>query len=153
VLAGYSPDVHRSKKEETAKVARFPPLPRIPRAPTFPPDPRQATTKRIVGAITAFAKDKMVLAGPNLVEGFPASGVNPGVLQQMMERGLRRFTGELMKERWDDIFDWSLRFLHRWVQRTKQIKLERFESGIRIELQTQDDRGYYDYGFDVFPER
>jgi hypothetical protein len=95
----------------------------------------------------------MVLAGPNLVEGFPASGVNPGVLQQTMERGLRRFTGELMTERWDDIFDWSLRFLHRWVQRTKRIKLERFESGIRIELQTQDDLGYYDYAFDVFPER
>ena len=75
------------------------------------------------------------------------------MLQQMMERNLRRFTGELMKERWDDIFDWSLRFLRRWVQRTKRIKLERFESGIRIELQTQDDLGYYDYAFDVFPER
>ena len=74
VLASYCPDVHRSKKGETARVARFPPLPRIPRAPTFPPDPRQAKTKHIVGALTAFAKDKMVLAGPNLVE----ASLHPG---------------------------------------------------------------------------
>ena len=31
--------------------------------------------------------------------------------------------------------------------------IERRELGIRIELETQDDLGHYEYAFDVFPRR
>jgi hypothetical protein len=31
--------------------------------------------------------------------------------------------------------------------------IERRELGIRIELETQDDLGHDEYGFDVFPRR
>jgi hypothetical protein len=31
--------------------------------------------------------------------------------------------------------------------------IERREQGILIELETQDDLGYYEYRFDVFPRR
>ena len=116
-------------------------------------DPRQANTKRIIGAIVAMAKDTMALAGPNFVEGFPASAVNVGELQEAMERGLHRFTGANLVDRWDDVFAWLVRVLRSWVQRPKQIKVKRVEQAIRIEMQTQDDLGYYDYAFDVFPDR
>lgn len=39
------------------------------------------------------------------------------------------------------------------MQRHKKMKPSRFATGIRVELQTQDDLGYYDYAFDVFPCR
>jgi len=95
----------------------------------------------------------MTLAGPNFVEGFPASAVNVGQLQEAIERGLRRFTGENLVARWDDVFGWLLRVLRSWVQRSKHIKIKRVEQAIRIEIRTQDDLGYYEYAFDVFPDR
>ena len=143
----------RRVEKKITKVARIPPLPRIPLAPSFPPDPRQVSTRRIIGAIAAVAKDTMTLAGPNFVEGFPASAVNVGQLQEAMERGLRRFTGANLVDRWDDVFGWLLRVLRSWVQRAKHIKIKRVERAVRIEVQTQDDLGYYDYAFDVFPDR
>jgi hypothetical protein len=39
--------------------------------------------------------------------------------------------------------------LRTWVQRYKKLHIERRENDIRVELETQDDRGYYSYGFDV----
>ncbi len=33
------------------------------------------------------------------------------------------------------------------------MRIECRQAGIRIELETQDDFGYYEYGFDVFPKR
>ena len=39
------------------------------------------------------------------------------------------------------------------VQRCKKRHIERRELGIRIELETQDDLGHYECGFDVFPRR
>jgi hypothetical protein len=33
------------------------------------------------------------------------------------------------------------------------LKIERRQEGIRVEMKTQDDLGYYDYAFDVFPRR
>jgi uncharacterized protein YprB with RNaseH-like and TPR domain len=57
------------------------------------------------------------------------------------------------KERWDEVFSWMRRLLRSWVQRCKLVKIERQELGIRVELDTQDDHGYYKYGFDVFPRK
>ena len=45
------------------------------------------------------------------------------------------------------------RLLRSWVQRCKLVKIERQELGIRVELDTQDDHGYYTYGFDVFSRK
>jgi hypothetical protein len=70
-----------------------------------------------------------------------------------MERGLRRFTGQQIADRWDEVFAWLLRVVDRWAQRRKRVKIERLGDGIRVELQTQDDLGYYEYGFDVFANR
>jgi hypothetical protein len=39
------------------------------------------------------------------------------------------------------------------VQRCKRMRIERHQTGVRIELETQDDHGYYEYRFDVFPRR
>jgi hypothetical protein len=44
-----------------------------------------------------------------------------------------------------------LRLLRAWVQRYKHAKIRRREQGVRVEFETQDDHGYYVYGFDVFP--
>ena len=51
------------------------------------------------------------------------------------------------------VFSWMRRLLRSWVQRCKLVKIERQELGIRVELETQDDQGYYKYGFDVFPRK
>jgi len=40
-----------------------------------------------------------------------------------------------------------------WVQRCKCIHMELGDVGVTITLDTQDDRGYYTYTFEVFPGR
>jgi hypothetical protein len=53
----------------------------------------------------------------------------------------------------DEVFSWMHRLLRAWVQRCKLMKIERKELGIRVELETQDDHGYYEYRFEVFPRK
>jgi hypothetical protein len=142
-----------SKDEPSANVARFPPLPRMPPPPRFPPDSRQQQTSRILGSIARAVQNEMVLAGPNLVKGFPASAVDLGRLKNALERGVQRLNAEQVAERWDEVFAWMRRVIAAWVQRYKMMKIKRLEGGIRVEMQTQDDYGYYDYAFDVFPKR
>ena len=38
-----------------------------------------------------------------------------------------------------------------WVQRCKEMHFELEDNGIRVEILTQDDRGYYRYEFNLFP--
>ena len=65
-----------------------------------------------------------------------------------------RFSPEQRDARWnDELFPWILRVLATWVQRRKHVAIERVAEGIHIELETQDDLGYYRYMFDVFPLR
>jgi len=142
-----------SKDEPSANVARFPPLPRLPPPPRFPQDPRQQQTRRILGGIARAAQSQLVLAGPNLVKGFPASAVDLGRLKTALERGVHRLDAEQVAERWDEVFAWMRRLIAAWVQRYKMLKIVQRGGGIRVEIQTQDDHGYYDYAFDVFPGR
>lgn len=93
----------------------------------------------------------MRVAGPNLTTGFRASSVDLGRLQTELARGIARLDAEQLEERWDEAFTWMHRFLASWVQRCKRMKIERQELGVRVELETQDDRGYYNYSFYVFP--
>ncbi len=95
----------------------------------------------------------MHVSGPNLSTGFYASAVDIGRLQAALEHGLARFDETQIETRWDEIFGWIGRVARTWVQRCKRMRIERRQMGIRIELETQDDLGYYEYGFDVFPGR
>jgi hypothetical protein len=95
----------------------------------------------------------MTVAGPNLNEGFHASAVDLGRVQDAAERALRHFMRDRLEQRWDDVFAWLRRFLHRWIQRRKELKIERHGDGIHVDVVTQDDLGYYRYSFDIFPIR
>lgn len=128
----------------------FPPLPPVPRAPRLPPDKRQTSAARIIGALADVAKREMRLSGPNLTTGFHASGVDLGRLQAALARGTARFNMVQIAERWDEVRAWMHDVLRAWVQRYKMLHVELREGGIRVELETQDDHGYYSYGFDVF---
>ncbi len=134
-------------------VVAFPPLPRVPAPPVLPSDTRQTQAAHIIGVVAKAAQSTMEVSGPNLVRGFHASAVDLGQLQHTLERGLGRFDDAQIESRWSEVFDWIRRVLRAWVQRCKQMKIERAERGIRIELETQDDLGYYHYAFDVFPSR
>lgn len=146
-----------SKKKSSGggpgNVARFPPMPRTPAAPRLPLDLRQARTRRTLDAVNSVAGTKMHFVGPNFATGFHASAVDLGQLQAVLAKGVARFDAAQMEERWEEILDWMKRVLTTWVQRYKHAKIERHENGIRVEFETQDDRGYYSYGFDVFPGR
>ena len=108
---------------------------------------------RVIGTIDSAARGTMQVRSANLTSGFPASAVDIGKLQAALERGLTRFDQAQLEARWSEIFQWIASVIGAWVQRRKELKIERRETGIRIELMTQDDLGYYRYGFDVFPRR
>jgi hypothetical protein len=91
----------------------------------------------------------MAVAGPNLVRGFHASSVDLGRLQDALRRGVRRFDDAGLEARWPDVLAWIRRVIAQWVQRYKRLKIERHAGGVHIEIETQDDRGYYRYEFDV----
>ncbi len=93
----------------------------------------------------------MRLAGPNFTGGFHASAVDLGRLQAALTRGVARLDSAQLEARWDDVFKWMMKVLRAWVQRYKSVHIKRSDAGVRVEIQTQDDHGYYSYGFDVFP--
>lgn len=101
----------------------------------------------------AAASPSIQVAGPNFATGFHAASVDLGRLQEVVGRGLARFDMPLVEERWDDVLGWIRDVLRGWVQRYKRLKIEKRETGIHIEIETQDDHGYYSYTFDVFPGR
>jgi hypothetical protein len=137
-------------------VARFPPLPPMPDPPTGLVDERQqafgAFSSRIGEALDGESAQVGVI---NVVTGYPAAAVNLGELQEVLEAALQRFDMKEVRDRWDDdVFVWLRRVLLAWVQRCKFIHFDlESERGIHIQLQTQDDRGYYQYEFDIFPGR
>jgi hypothetical protein len=147
------------KRRKTARdsseggVAQFPPVPRIPAPPLLPEDTRQSQAARIIGAVAKVAQTSMKVGGPNLAKGFHASAVDLGRLQETLERGLARFDHAQIEARWPEVLGWIQHVIAAWVQRYKHLKIERGERGISIDIQTQDDLGYYRYAFDVFRRR
>ncbi len=95
----------------------------------------------------------MHVAGPNFATGFHAASVDIGRLQTVLGRGIARLDGAQVEARWDEIHSWMGRVVRAWVQRCKTLRIKRLEKGVRVEIETQDDHGYYSYGFDVFPNR
>ncbi len=141
--------------DRSDNVVRFPPLPPVPAPPSFPPDARQRAAARIIGNLTGLMESAGgVAAGANLTSGFPAASVDLARLQAALEKGLSAFSMEQLTARWDeDVRGWVHATLHAWIQRCKQHTVRLAANGVAIELQTQDDLGYYEYRFDVFPGR
>ena len=136
------------------EVVRIPKLPRVPPPPEAGGDERQGTFEGIAGRLGDAMGDRMAISAANTSRGFPASRVDLGRLQAGLEDGLKRFDMKLVRSRWgEDVSDWMSRFLMSWVQRCKGIHFRLARKGIHVRLETQDDRGYYRYEFDVFPGR
>jgi hypothetical protein len=131
----------------------FPPLPAAPPPPRFPSDPRQRTRNRIVGAISSqISEGEMQLVADTGTTGYPASAVNLGQIKDALENALEHFSMATLQARWEsDVRSFVLSVLHAWVQRAKHRKADLFDKGIAIQIETQDDHGYYRYRFDVFP--
>jgi hypothetical protein len=135
------------------KIVRFPPLPAIPEPFGATGDDRQRVFERIAGVIGEHGESGHVTVA-NTVHGFRASAVDLGFLQDMLGKAVAELRMEDVRARWsDDLFPWFRKALLSWVQRCKRIQISLEENGIGIEIETQDDRGYYRYVFDVLPGR
>jgi hypothetical protein len=136
-------------------VARFPPLPAIPTPPVDVPDERQQIFRRIAGGLTGqLLEGHGQVSVANTTQGYRASAVDLGALQKMLGRAIAHFDMTQVRERWDDdLFAWMRSGTFAWVQRCKMLRMTVKENGIRVVLETQDDCGYYQYEFDVFPGR
>ena len=126
-------------------LALFPPVAAVPPPPRLGADSRQAGSAQLIGRISELVTGHAEGRGPNLTTGYHASAVDIGKVQRALEDGLRRFDDTALEARWS--------VLRAWIQRVKMMRVERAGGGIRVELETQDDLGYYTYGFDVFPRR
>jgi hypothetical protein len=107
----------------------------------------------ILGVLAENAARTMQLATPNFTTGFHAASVDLGRLQQALDRGVARFDATGLEDRWQDVLAWMRDVVRAWVQRFKRLTIERRDSGVHVELVTQDDHGYYSCAFDVFLSR
>jgi hypothetical protein len=131
-------------------LVRFPPLPGLPEPPMVGPDPRQKFYIRIVGALTEATEELGRIQAINLTTGYHACAPNLGVLKDAHEQALAHFDMGIIRARWEaELQRWLAKSLVRWVQRTKSISTELRANGIAVELEAQDDHGYYHYGFDL----
>lgn len=133
---------------------RFPPLPEMPEPPVVGPDPRQTSFRGIIGALTDALADATREYGQvsvaNLATGYHASAPAIGVIKTAHEQALAHFDMRIAQDRWgEDLRRWLSTSLFRWIQRTKQITTELRKNGIAVEIETQDDHGYYRFGFDI----
>lgn len=129
---------------------RFPPLPDMPEPPQVGPDPRQRGFQHIIGAITNATREHGRIHTANLVTGYHAAAPSLGTIKSAHEQALARFDTRIAGERWDeDLQGWLADSLYRWIQRTKRVSTELRANGIAIEIETQDDHGYYQYRFDI----
>jgi hypothetical protein len=133
-------------------VILFPPLPEMPEPPVVGSDPRQSSFRGIVGALTEAISERGQIHAANLVTGYHASAPSLGVIKSAHEKALAHFDMRVVRERWDeDLRRWLGKSLVRWIQRTKQVSTELRSNGIAVEIEAQDDHGYYHYGFDIMP--
>jgi hypothetical protein len=134
-------------------VARFPPLPPILSPTGTEPDQRQTTSQHVIAALVDhLVQNDYTSSTATMAYGFRASAVDLGALQKLLGEGLGRFSMDQVRQRWDDdVLRWVCAGIRTWVQRCKEMHFELADNGIHISLQTQDDHGYYQYEFDVFP--
>jgi hypothetical protein len=128
----------------------FPPLPEMPEPPVVGSDPRQSNFRGIVGALANATREWGQMSAANLATGYHASAPCLGVIKSAHEKALTHFDMRIVHARWDeDLRHWLSTSLVRWTQRTKQISTTLHTNGIAVEIETQDDLGYYRYGFDL----
>lgn len=128
----------------------FPPLPEMPAPPAVGPDPRQSSFRGIVGALTDATREWGQIRATNLATGYHASAPSLGAIKSEHEQALAHFHMGIVSDRWDqDIRRWLAKSLVRWIQRTKRVSTELHINGIAVEIETQDDHGYYRYCFDL----
>jgi hypothetical protein len=131
-------------------VILFPPLPEMPEPPVIGPDPRQSGFRGIVGALTEATSEWGRIRATNLAVGYHASAPSLGVIKSAHEQALVHFDMRSVHDRWDqDLRRWLGKSLLRWIQRTKRVSTELHPNGIAVEIEAQDDLGYYRYGFDL----
>lgn len=120
----------------------------MPEPPVVGPDPRQTVFQGIVGALSDATRGRV--QATNTTTGFPASAPSLGEIKDAHERALTRFDMGVVQDRWDkDVGDWLRESLVRWIQRTKSLSTDLRPKGIAVEIETQDDHGYYRYSFDL----
>src|SRR6266849_6598215 len=129
-----------------AEIAKFPPLPPRPEPISLPLDERQRTLRQIAGRLTEQIDEEAGVRVTNTARGYYASAVDLGALQAILAKAIERFNMAEVSNRWsDDVFSWFRQSLISCVQRCKEINFNVGERGIRINLETQDDHGYYRY--------
>lgn len=122
-------------------------------APGFE-DPRQDLGRRTLGKGTAQLGRRSGSVIYNLTTGMAASSVDLARLQGLLEGVIVHFEMAELSARWDEDVQAALQdVVLEWVQRVDAFDMQLHESGVSVSLQTQDDYGYYQYGFDVFPGR
>lgn len=115
-------------------------------------DPRQLQSRRTLGNTSAGMGRRSAGPRPNLDTGFAAASVDLGRLQTILEDVLANLTAEAVVARWaNELEDTLQAIILEWVQRVGKLELSTHESGLRVHIETQDDFGYYQYAFDVFP--
>lgn len=135
-------------------LVHLPSLPPLLEPPRLGPDPRQRRFAAILAGLANSLGDAIELSTSNIAAGYPAAAVDLGRLKFELERGLERFDMALVRARWDvDVRDWLTRCIFAWVQRVRSLHLAPGELGVAVRFETQDDVGYYDYGFDAMPGR
>ena len=83
-----------------------------------------------------------------------AADVRVGALQELLEAMIVEFDMDSLRPEWSEgIQSELMRAIEQWVQRLRELTVELRENGIHVKMQTQDDRGYYRFAFDVFPGR
>jgi hypothetical protein len=137
-----------------SELVHFPPLPPLPDPPQTGADPRQRRMQHVTANLAGLIGDGMQLATANTRTGFFAAAVDLGRLRAALEEGLQRFDIDVLRARWDiDVRDWMAALVMRWVQRVKELNFDLRERGVSLRVHTQDDLGYYEYVFDIFPGR
>jgi hypothetical protein len=131
-------------------VVRFPPLPHMPEPPVVGPDARQTAFLGIVGRLSEAIAEHGHIQATNLATGYHASAPAVGIVKSAHEQALTHFDMRNVHDRWEeDLGRWLSNSLIRWFQRTKRVSTKLYPNGIAVEIETQDDHGYYRYGFDI----
>lgn len=122
--------------------------PAIPKPPKLE-DPRQGLLRHVAQAFHRAQADQVSVSASNTTSGFRASAADLGALQDLIRTGLAGLDeGELDAE-WDEVEKYVKRVVRTWVQRVKRARVAHEGLKVRVELVTQDDRGFYDYAFEV----
>jgi len=128
------------------------PLPAVPPPPQLPADARQRIEKRaILASMKQHAAQGASLGVINMATGYPASAVDLGRLSDVVTSGLSTWSMADVRARRGEVRAWLDALVSTWVQRVKVFNVRFDDASFQVKLSTKDDRGFYDYGFEVVP--